>query len=218
MVPTPEQVFEDLSSVLPHVYSALDRGTYKALEYLENENKRGRVGTDDRCLASSIVRYHAKIELVNLGELVGDDEEVDSVLKYAPNIGLHISHGRYNIRILKSDNGNLPVPGQSLKRRNFYQQITMDFSSPGGKDQSPVNLIILWDVSYPYHLSGLSLACPMGGDFTRESVVAHWVRLIPQSILSGNRKIVAPSASIEVEDLPITPRAKTVTGTGSEKK
>jgi hypothetical protein len=206
-IPEPPVVLRDLSHFFPIFNSAFQQGTFKAFEYFD------KIGVDhkdiDPYLASSLVRYHARDVLRNSGQKIVD---VDHLLNFqnVPNIGIYLSSGRYNIRILKSKNGDIPAPGHSTKRQEYYQQIqpqtAFDFYEEvaGGK----LNLLVLWDVIPPYNLSStVVLACPKDGGETRGSVIVHWKCEVPQEIILDSitaQVKVAKEVSNEIEDLPIS--------------
>ena len=199
-----EVVLRDVFPLLTLVLSALEHGTFKVQEYFENEEV-----DVDRCLAPSLVRFWAKKELERTGHDVKEEEEEDFDLEHVTNIGLCLTYRHYHIRILKSFDGGLPVPGQSKKRRELYnQQIEMfDYTSNDDRVSSPstLNLIILWDVDELYNLQDLRLACPKAGDFTRASVQVHWNVPIPHPVLSIDASVEVQTEMEEAVDdnLPI---------------
>src|SRR5262249_52616872 len=84
--------------------------------------------------------------------------------------------GSYRLRILKSDDGDPPVPGDSASRRNFYHQISIVYVTEDGAEvrEDVRNFLILWDIDRLYNLTGLSLAYPKSGNDTKASVQVHW--------------------------------------------
>lgn len=187
-VPEPTKVIRDLSSLIPKVYRAVEVGVAKAKEYFDSHNKE----QVDPYLGPSIMRWHTINTLRKSGEEASEDNEI--CLNNVPNNGIYLDNGRYHIRVLKSNNGRLPVPGHSNRRQQYYQQMQL-FSSDNDGD---INLIILWDVDKNYSLSVLSLACPKSGGVTQESVAAYWHCKIPDAILYGEYDI---EADIKDEDI-----------------
>ena len=61
----------------------------------------------------------------------------------------------------------------------------------------------MWDVTPPYNLGKIALACPRDGGIMRGSVFVHWTCPIPQDILFGNIETKVNDVSNEIEDLPI---------------
>lgn len=173
-IPQPDEVVPELKSVLRAIHSSLEHGTMRAREFFENEDEGQFV---DRYLAPCLVRYWAKNYLQSAGHEVSSEEDTaDYNMQRLPNNGLCLQYGRYRLRILKSDNGEPPVPGQSLSRQQFYQQLSLLLvSSDGVEIQDDVlNLLVLWEISSPYQLSSLCLVCPRNGKDTRASVEIHW--------------------------------------------
>lgn len=154
---SPEIVMQGLSPLFPIIYSALDFGVLKAKEFFENqENSAGK--NIDLYLAPHLVRYHALNFLKQSGQDAREDNELS--LDNIPFNGIHINHGCYQIKILKSNKGDLPVPGHSRTRREYYDQRLIDF---GNGEPSDVKLLLLWNVDRLYGLGVLSLAFPKSG-------------------------------------------------------
>jgi hypothetical protein len=206
-IPEPKEVLDDLLEFLPVVCSALDYGVFQAREFFEAEGRE-----IDRFLAPNLMRYHAKQLLLRHGHEAEDDNEMD--VENVPNNGMYVTFGRYHIRILKSLRGDLPIPGQSMSRQLFYQQMAL-FSHVDGGTQENINLLLLWNVDSYYTLGELSLACPKSGKTSRESVTSHWHCKIPEDYLLG-RPIPRTARELveEIYDLPIyqtpKPSAETV--------
>jgi len=171
-VPSPGEVQKDLELILPIINTALEHGTSNAKDFFEREDQDKLI---DRYLAPNLVRYWAKRYLQGAGLQVSE-EQAEFNLKPLPNNGLCLIFGRYRVRILKSDDGDLPVPGDSVSRRNFYQQISIVYATENGEEvqEDVSNLLILWDIDVAYNLTGLSLAYPKAGKDTKASVQVHW--------------------------------------------
>lgn len=212
-IPDPQTVLKELSHLLPIIYSALDYGTFRAQEFFDQQESE-KYKMINRYLAPDLVRYYAIQVLEKKGQTITHDED-DLNLEEVPNNGICICYGRYNIRILKSKNGDLPIPGHSKTRQEFYHQLSLNFPSGSGEDErfEKINLLLLWDVSYPYRLGSLSLACPKAGGITKDSVVAHWHCAIPDALLFGDLNSQTYIEDVEVEDLPISLNTSTRTGT-----
>src|SRR5207253_3219343 len=125
-IPDPQNVLAELSELVPVVYSALDYGALKAREFFEREDENHRM---DRALGPNLVRYFTRKALERVGQDVQDEQDFE--LEPVPNNGLCLTFGRYRIRVLKSDAGDLPVPGHSKSRQAFYQQTTFTFTPEG---------------------------------------------------------------------------------------
>ena len=202
-VPDPQTVLGELSHLLPIVYSSLHYGIFETKEFFDQqENEEHRI--INRFLAPNLVRYYTIQALKQKGQIVAPD--TDSLdLKTVPNNGICFSYERYDIRILKSYNGDLPIPGHSRSRQEFYHQLSLNLNvDDKDEDGRRVNLLILWDVTPSYNLEVLSMACPKAGAETKESVIAHWHCKIPEEILFGNLIPESNLKKVEVEDLPIS--------------
>lgn len=194
---SPEIVMQELSPLFPSIYSALDFGAGKAKEFFEKqETLEGK--NIDLYLAPHLVRYYALNFLKRNGQDAREDNELS--LDNIPFNGIHINHGCYQIKILKSNKGDLPVPGHSKTRREYYDQRFIDF---GNGELQDVKLILLWNVDMFYGLGILSLAFPKSGGITRESVTAHWHCKIPEKMLYGKYMITDKITVEEILDLPI---------------
>src|SRR5690349_2340888 len=104
IVPEPETVLSDLSGLLGILRSALEYGAGRARDYLGI--------SPDPWLAAHITRFHAKTYLQSAGIATAE-------LAFS---GLFVSDGRYPVRILKADHEDLPTPGPSEPKQDFYAQ------------------------------------------------------------------------------------------------
>lgn len=199
-IPEPESVLRDLSNLWPIIYSAMDYGTYRALEFFEKqeaeENKK-----IDPFLGSHLVRYYAK-------EALKRDNEGHFKIENIPNSGLFLYNENYYMRIKKAYKGKLPPPGHSVSRRQYYQQQPPQLCLPlpefrEYQSGDKLNLVILWNVDpeSKYKIGLISLACPKDGELSQNSVVAYWHCPVPQELLNGTGSVLHPVA---VEDLPLT--------------
>lgn len=202
-IPRPQAVINDLAPIIPVVYEGLEQGTFKALEFFDGLDEAYRRPIDSH-LAAYLTRFYTRIRLKEKGQEVENGEDCKEYsLKYVPNCGLYLGYQQYKIKIFKSKNGEVPTPGNSIKKQGFYEQMQL-FSEIDGVEPH-WNLILLWDVSAPYNLKSLSVACPQAGGRTRNSVIMHWHEPIPEAFLFG---IVRPEPTKEtedeVEDLPLS--------------
>jgi len=196
-IPSPEVVLEELSPILPSISEALEKGTEIAKSYFEKKKQ-----SIDPYLAAMLTRWHAKIYLEKEHIEVSEDDNYK--MEEIANIGLFLKFGNFRIRILKSQNDELPTPGTSKTRQDFYQQ-SLDFSSPDDEDgkNSDLNIIVIWKANKDYDFQGLRLACPKAGNTTRASVEEHWNKKIPDQIQSIQAQIETTSNLEESEDLLI---------------
>ena len=163
--PSRDIVRADVGPLLPVLRQLLDDAAGKARGYPQ-ENLQRR----DLCFMSHLVRLHVKF---GLGGLSFDCRDI-------PNTGIFFTYDKYPIRILKADEGELPVPGQSRKRQDFYGQAhSLElFPRETQRQTDGPNLIYLWDVNEDYFVDSLKLTCPKAGGETRGSVETHWTDVI----------------------------------------
>src|SRR5437016_258123 len=68
---------------------------------------------------------------------------------------------QYQIKMWKSEGSELPVPGSSEPKQEFYQQPLF----PNGTDQpNPLRLAVLWNIDWQKNLAAVWLVCPKSGD------------------------------------------------------
>ncbi len=209
-IPSGQEALADLSGAVTTIWSGLDSAILETKEFFEN-----RGVPIDRSLAPNLIRYFVKGRLNAQGKIAEDEEMLDYEMQNLPNNGLCMEYGRYQLRILKADNGELPIPGQSKKRQAFWNQEQLNLYD----DEQPietvpsVNLIVLWDADSSYNLDSVSLICPKTGGTTRDSVSNYWSIPVPNPIMQ-----LSPAITREVEeddDIIITPLRGTTSETGN---
>jgi hypothetical protein len=136
---------------------------------------------------SMLVRYIACELFVG-----GEYSSVPYRFERLPNNGMRFEHGGYEVRVWKADDGELPAPGPSRSRQDYYQQ-------PLFADLSPKKLAVLWE-SLPTGAVTLILACPKGDGEPWQSGQSHWEVTIPHpaSNISGAQQ--APGADSAQND------------------
>ncbi len=208
---SPEFVMNELAQLFPVVYASLSYGTFQAKDYFDNQSYEEDKKIDSY-LAPHLVRHHALHQLKREGQ----DAYADNGISFndIPFSGIHINFGRYQVKVLKSNKGDLPIPGHSKARMAYYDNQFFDW---GDNDPSTVKLLLLWNVDSSYSLSVLSLAFPKSGGISRDSVSAHWHCKIPKNILYGEYKADDEIQIEEIFDLPIERIDLDQTGTDDEK-
>ncbi len=213
-IPEPDVVLEELSPVLPFIY----RGMEGAIQQTRDFFPEGK--PVDAALAPNLVRYYMKV-------YVDEKSPAESQLSVRnqfsrqplPNNGLFLHFGSYQIRILKADEGEVPLPGPSRARRRFYQQTLPDWAEIAGEDRpNPVNLVIIWDVNSQYALNDLSIACPKDVEDGRGAVELHWRADIPHPAstqVSDTDSRAQDTDAEDIDDLDLTPKEPPTTGTES---
>lgn len=151
----------------------------------------------DSFLVNDLIRYYVKRYLSGRNFDVTEDYQLD----YLPNNGLSLKYKGYHIRILKADHGDLPIPGRSNIKQQFYaQQLSLDSllyvdeNLPEGSLRP--NVLILWELSKNYDFKRLYLACPKSGNEKRKSVSAYFNEPIEHVAYS----IKADKPADEIED------------------
>jgi hypothetical protein len=192
-IPTPERTLTDLDWLHPELYRAFEHGAYKGKTYFEGENVEW-----DLSVFSTIVRLHAKSYLRS--------KNLDAVEIEQVNLcGLSLRVPKYQIKMWKSEGAELPVPGASEPKREFYQQPLF----PKGTEQpDPLRLAVLWNVDSLKNLVAVWLVCPKYGD--EKSAEAHWCARIPDPALAAAS---AEAIQNRADDLPIKRKEQKATGT-----
>jgi hypothetical protein len=197
--PEVEEVLEDLRRELALLRESIEAGTQTAREFFEE-----RGWEVDRVLAPHIVRSVVKRVLEATGHRV---EEMES--ESLANNGLLYHCGRYSVRILKAQDGDLPAPGPSERRQDFFnqrpsQQRILGWAAASGEEEPRiVHLVVCWDVDHEYELAELYLALPRAGSATKTSVEPEWIVPLDLVGLSGNPAVEGSEPQEEDEDLPI---------------
>ncbi len=186
-----EETLLRLTPLIQSLYHALEAATQEARLYFDQRKEPA-----DPFLFPCLVRYHAKLILNEAGQ--NANYELDDLA----NNGLYLRYAGFQIRVLKSDNGRLPVPGASKQKQEFYnQQLSFGFmEANSGNPENPIlNLVVLWDVTSRQNLEPLILACPKAGSETRESVEEHWQIEIPHPA-----QLIAATDTQQTDELEIT--------------
>lgn len=196
LIPTPDEVLKELAPIISVIYDALEFGTYQAREYFAR-NKQ----PFSSYLASDIARYQI-IQTLKLHSIQAEIEDL-TIQSLALN-GVLIKFKNFNIRILKAQDGQLPTPGPSKARQDFYNQV-LPFTEEDVKEiiAPYFNLVILWRTDQGYNLLGkLKLLLPQGGGTTRDSVHYSWQTTLPDPI--EMMTFSSETSEIELEDLDIS--------------
>jgi hypothetical protein len=219
--PSFEFVQEKLKTLFNVIQEAVAEGTLHVQEY-----SQWQAELIDPALAPNLVRHKAKKFLVSRGQDAKDDEEEFGFeTEHIPNNGICTNVSGFRVRVLKSsDEGSVPLPGESLTRKNFYNQsqALLDFAElrNGNEHVQPTwGLIVHWTVDADYNLLRLSAALPTGltkNDNGKPLVECAfdeplWTRPYPNVIPIDE---VPPVTNLDVEGLQIDEEPGEKTGEG----
>ena len=198
--------------MLPFIYAGVEAAIEQTRDFFPEEKPV------DAALAPNLVRYYVK-EYIDSKSPANSQPSISYEFnrESLPNNGLFVHFGPYRIRILKADEGDLPLPGPSRARRRFYQQTLPLWAEVSGEDKpNPVNLVVLWDVNSEYVLNDLSIACPKDVGESHGSVQCHWRAEISHPALTQANdadSLVQDMDAGNVDDLDLTMREPEDTGT-----
>jgi hypothetical protein len=206
-IPDPEQVLMDLSDVLSAVWEALEAGIQQAREYFD-----ARGLEPDAYLAADLTRFEAKRLLEQ------QQHEAEFELQELSNNGLRVRavrNGRsYDLRIRRSDNGQLPAPQSNVMSDFYYQPVLAGIDLPHA---DVINLVALWETPRTYtHITAINLACPSAPGESRADVQAHWYTPVPHPATTAQLPIEIQQEQAEeqpITDLAIEPLPDEQTGT-----
>ncbi len=192
IIPDSAQVLDDLSTLSAALYEIFREAATDMLSYF-----RERQRPVNRSLASEMIRYEVKVRLARYGVYVDFEEDQKGAL---PDIdltplarnGLEGTFESYSFKILKADDGELPVPGRSDRKTRFYgQQLKLIRDVPADGRFRP-NVVYLWDFDPEWMNPTLRLAAPKQGGPTRSTVDAFWNVAVPLPMPKARRPLVTP--------------------------
>lgn len=196
VIPQPEDVLKEIADIMEPLHSSLALGNEKADRFFNPKKKTDRRKNDFH-LRSHIIRNEAIALLKTIfhGSEISEIKMEDLTLN-----GISFYYNGYHIRVRKTADGKMPLPGYSKALIEFYQQNHLKklevseqlsfIEEKALEDDSnqKVNLIILWD----YDQSELAkngkivladffkLVCPEDGGNTKESLKHFWEATIPK--------------------------------------
>lgn len=157
---------DDLAFFFSLFFTGIELSTQQARDYFPEDIK-------DRSLFSHLVRYEMKEYLKGAGFDCAE----------RANTGVYFTVGKYPLIMLKADDGGIPTPKESAYKQAYYRQShqlwLFPFPQETREQLEGPNLLLLWDVTAEGILDEVQLACPKGGDITRESVETHWIVPVP---------------------------------------
>lgn len=196
--PTFEDIFPKVKPLLIMLNQALEDNIPKVKDFFETQGK-----DIDRYLFPHLVRFYVKSHLETADLTIKMDEEEEPEADYQferlVNNGLSGTYNGFRFRILKADNGELPVPFSETKSTYYHQQLPLLLDLPLDSKFVRPNLVVLWEVNTKYDFHQLRLACPKSGYKTRDSVEAYFNEPVPHAA----EVLPARKASVTEEDIEI---------------
>ena len=192
-------VLSYLDPLWPDAWRAFETGTQHAAAYFKDQpGERARVR--DPWLFAHLVRFQARTYLADRGI----DANID--LMWLALSGVAVRFGRVDLRFLLSDDGRLPAPGRSWKKRAFYSQAIQNPLFILGDEQprlpATLNIVVTWDYDSSGVLRGLVVHCPSGGGNGRDSATSYWNHALPHPA-STYQAPAQPADAEQPADLPI---------------
>jgi hypothetical protein len=156
-VPQVQVVLADLSPYFSTFYSAFEAASHNGRGYFEERSLNF-----DRWLYADLVRHWVK-EALNQNALKAEYEPQD-----LGNSGIQLMIKQWFVRVRKSLNGEVPLPGRSKRLQGYYRQLPLseEFSDM-------YNLLLLWNTTPAGDFKNLSLVYPIAAG------VAKWRVEIP---------------------------------------
>jgi hypothetical protein len=195
-----KNIYAETLGLLIRTHEVMEKAIPQAKEFFVNEDKPVNV-----YLFNDLVRYYAKELLQGSGFNVEDDVEEANEYEFKSlcNNGLFGKSNGHFFRILKADNGSVPMPA-SGKRREFYTQppqLPLPFDV---LNRVCHNILILWELDNQYNFLRLRLACPKAVGKTRESLEVYFNEPLPHAAEMIKTKATAIATSEYSEDIEVT--------------
>jgi hypothetical protein len=190
-IPPFEQAFSELASFYIQLYSSLEEAVRLALKYFEDLK-----APVDVYLLNDLIRYNTKRLLKRkTGVHLEEDYEIGDL----SNNGLIGTCKGYNIRILKSYKGDLPLINSEAKAAYFSQQLRFIIGDSILPASRP-NIAFVWDLSEKYALEPLRMCCPEYAEKYRGILSVYYNELLPHPAEIIKTK---PGVLSEVKDIEI---------------
>jgi hypothetical protein len=173
-----EEALEILSKVHPEVYRGLDHGCSKSRIFFQATGNE----TLDRSLQSMLVRYYAKIHLqATFPNVRFDNLSLCGLSLLLDDLKNSSRNYTVQLKIWKSHENQLPPPGSSHQKVQFYTQPQLPFPTLGeeGGSVEVLRLAILWNQDANGILYPLRLVAPREFDETTGVIEVWWSIQIP---------------------------------------
>lgn len=188
-IPPPDEALTEVLPLTSALYDYFPEAAKQATVYFKSR-ERGLNST----LLACMIRYEVKESLLNVGIPVEDEEEdevfhnINVPMERLANNGIEGTYNSYQFKILKSDDGLLPIP-QSPKKCQYYgQQLSLAMGIP--PEFVRPNIVILWAFDPVYEIVYLWLSIPKEGGRTRSSVKDYYTVPIPHPITTLQPKLI----------------------------
>jgi len=190
-----QHVFGVCSQVFAAIDTALTHAVPTALNTLSLLN-----GPRDRAVHATLTRYIVRTKLAGEG-LTAEDEPPPAELEWVANCGICIHVQGFEIRVLKSSDGEIPKAGSDARSRFYCSNQLSLFAEQLALPVSNLKLVALWDIDTEYGYAGLEIACPRG-EMEDRTVDCFWKSRWSQAVSADQD---AESATSEDGDLDIQP-------------
>lgn len=188
--PTLEQVSGELRDVFRVWYRTFEAATAKAKAFFEEQAR-----PIEWSVYADLTRYEAKFLLNQAGH------DADFDMEDLARNGLKATFAGYPTQIRKSDNGGVPLPGDSqpyLEHLNQQAWLPLD-------GERKWNLMVLWQVTSLGVLDTLKLA--LTASATKTSVATYWIENIPHPATTQTTDAGESEIDGRREDIDIGPAA-----------
>ena len=212
--PDEQQARRELAPLVSALHRILPRvATERVIPYFEAAG----LAVDDT-LATHMTRFETRRALGQEGidayydedSYVEDEPPPPVDLKQLNLSGIEGTYGGWPFKILRSRNGEVPPPGGSHRRRQFYCQIQR-LRLPGF-DEAPrparnrPNVVILWDHDTEYRRFQISIAVPEHTNGAYGRVDCYFNVVVPPSFDPAITSIVNCALSDQPQEPELTPK------------
>ena len=213
-IPESQRALQELSPLVNALSRILPQIAQKrVIHYFETE----ALPIDDT-LATHMIRYEIRRALLEQGIYAYYDEYTDVdgetseslALKQLNLNGIEGLYGGWLFKILRSRNGDVPPPGRSSRRRQFYCQVSNP-PLPGFEDatlpqRTRPNVVIMWDHDAEYRRFEIRIAVPRRANGAYGRVECHFNIAVPSSFDPVIKSIIDDALSDRPQEPELTPK------------
>jgi hypothetical protein len=189
-IPLPDETLTELLPLTSALYDYFPEAAKQATVYF-----RSRERDLNSTLLACMIRYEVKECLSKVGIPVEEEEDdevfhnINVPMERLANNGFEGTYNSYRFKILKSDDGLLPIP-QSPKKCQYYgQQLSLEMGIP--PEFVRPNIVILWAFDPAYEIVHLLLSVPKEGGRTRATVKDYYTVPIPHPVTTLRPTLIA---------------------------